>query len=135
MRLKPESPIPPQAIAWLMATGQNPNANNAREAVRLAKRAVKLAGDRDPQALDVLAAAYAASDQFDLAVAAAQKALSLTCLSENERLSDQISRRLELYRQGKPYTEDPALQEKQSIVDGAKDELTPWDNHNIEGMQ
>lgn len=135
MRLKPESPIPPQTIAWLMATGQNPNANNAREAVRLAKRAVKLAGGRDPRALDALAAAYAASDQFDLAVAAAQEALSLASMRENEQLSDQISRRLELYGQGKPYIEDPALQGQQSIADVSKDDLKMLDNHNIEGTQ
>jgi cytochrome c-type biogenesis protein CcmH/NrfG len=61
----------------------------------------------DIRVLDTLAAAYAATGRFDLAVSTVQKALALASPTAQDEITKQIRKRLELYKQGKPYTLDP----------------------------
>ena len=49
-------------------------------------------------ALDVLAAAYAADSRFDEAVAAATEALHIADRTPNARLAEDIRERIDLYR-------------------------------------
>jgi hypothetical protein len=63
--------------------------------------------------LDTLAAAYAATGRFDLAVSTVQKALALASPTAQDGVTKQIRERLELYKQGKPYTLDPNKPEAQ----------------------
>jgi cytochrome c-type biogenesis protein CcmH/NrfG len=58
-----------------------------------------LSSPDDPTVLDVLAAAHAASGDFDRAIAAAQRALSLAPPSA----ADGIRQRLELYGKRTPF--------------------------------
>ena len=90
-------------IAWILATRADSSAEQLNEAVRMAERASELTGHQDAEVLDTLAVAYAAVGQFDRAVATAKKALELASTTQTEELAAHIRKRLELYRQSKPY--------------------------------
>jgi hypothetical protein len=88
-----------------LATHPEPSLRNGPEAVALAKRAIKLSGDRDPYLLDTLAAAYAESGRYDDATAAAERAVAAAEAMRNATLAETIKGRLKLYRQKKPFRE------------------------------
>ena len=106
IRLKPDWPLPLNALAWILATAADSDIRQAEAAVRHAERAVELTDNENPTMLDTLAAAYAEAAQFERAVATAEAALSLVSGAESNRLAEKIAKRLELYRQGRPYRED-----------------------------
>jgi tetratricopeptide (TPR) repeat protein len=97
-------------LAWILAAHPDPEVRDANEAIQLAKQALALTfTQRDEmRVLDTLAAAYAATDRFDLAVSTVQKALALASPNAQDGVTKQIRRRLALYKQGKPYTLDPS---------------------------
>ena len=64
-----ESPDVDNNRAFIMATCPVASLRNASEAVKLAERADKKTGGRQPYILDTLAAAYAEAGRFDEAVA------------------------------------------------------------------
>lgn len=84
-------------LAWLLATC--PDA-----ALRDGRRATLLAGGTDANSLDTLAAAYAEAGDFSLAVATADRALTLA-IAANQPFVDDIRGRLALYQGGSPYHE------------------------------
>jgi spermidine synthase len=71
----PELSGPKQHLALLLAT--DPKLRDPAEALRLARAAAKLAGEGDPAALETLAAAYAATGDFDAAIREEQKAIAI----------------------------------------------------------
>jgi tetratricopeptide (TPR) repeat protein/mono/diheme cytochrome c family protein len=75
--LKPDWPPALANLAWLLAAAPDAARRSPAEAVRLAERAVDLTGRRDGEALDVLATAYAADDDFDRALQTEDAALAL----------------------------------------------------------
>jgi tetratricopeptide (TPR) repeat protein len=87
-------------LAFLLAASPEDNLRNGTEALRLAQLANALTGGRDPAALDVLAAAYAETGQFDSAVQMAQVAVQSAPAGLATKI---ISDRLALYKQKKPY--------------------------------
>lgn len=93
--------------AWLMATCSDASLRNGPDAVELAQRAVRLAGENEPTTLDTLAAAYAASGRFSDAVATAQRALALAVEQHKQPLIESIQARLRLYKSKKPYHGTP----------------------------
>jgi tetratricopeptide (TPR) repeat protein len=92
-------------MAWILATHPDAVIRNESKAIRFAERAVALTGHRDAKALDTLAAAYASAGRFDRAAATAQEALSRASGAPGGRQAVLIRRRLELYRQSRPYRE------------------------------
>ncbi len=82
-------------LAWLLATCADPQVRNAPRAVRLAESAMAKSQGR-PSTMLVLAASYAADDQFPKAIAVAQQALarvrSLGQTALAERLADHLAR-------------------------------------------
>ena len=110
-------------LTWLLATHPDPNVQNADESLRLAKRAAYLTGHRSARVLDTLAVAWAANDRFDEAVATAKKALWVTSKTNQKELAGDITKRLELYEQGKPYREDPTWPEMKSQADVSQEQL------------
>ena len=100
LRLKPDWIPAVASLAWLLATAPDAAIRDAGRALRFAERAVNLTGRRDASALDILAAAYAAADQFDLAVATCEAAL---VMNPDAALAGAIRAREELYRQRRPY--------------------------------
>lgn len=70
-------------------------------AVRLAERAAALTSPQTARVLDVLAAALAGSGQFERAVTTCEAALAKSAGAE----SAAIRRRLQMYRERRPYRE------------------------------
>ena len=90
-------------FAWILATHQDDRIRNGAEAVRLAKRACQLDSYRVPAALDTLAAAYAETGQFDLAVKTAQNALQLARDAGQTELLKDIQSHRDFYRAKRPW--------------------------------
>jgi spermidine synthase len=68
---------PRNDLAWLLATDPEGNLEQRAEALSLAESAVALSSARDPQILDTLAVAYAASGRVDAARDAAARAVAV----------------------------------------------------------
>ncbi len=93
-------------LASIRATAPASELRDGDEAVRLAEKACELTGREDPQAVDVLGAAYAEAGRFQEAVFAARRAQTIARAAGNEKLANAIRRRLELYRRQKPFRSD-----------------------------
>jgi tetratricopeptide (TPR) repeat protein len=105
IRLKPEDPKPYNNLAWIRATHPDPRLRDGSEAVELGKRACELSHRKDPNFLDTLAAGYAEAGQFSEAIATLKEAIALAVsLGSKESIPD-LERRLEGYKQGRPYRE------------------------------
>jgi hypothetical protein len=83
-------------LAWYLST--IPNQHPTEIAIQLARRAART---RSPQALDVLAAAYANAGDFANARATARQALEL--LKNDSQTRKEIEQRLDLYEKSRPY--------------------------------
>jgi arylsulfatase A-like enzyme/tetratricopeptide (TPR) repeat protein len=90
-------------LAWHLATAPDASLRDGAEAVRLAEYASALTGAESCNELDTLAAAYAETGRFDDAVTTAERALAVASQLNDPELITQISARLELFRQGKPF--------------------------------
>jgi tetratricopeptide (TPR) repeat protein len=90
-------------LAQILAIHYDPGVQDANEAIELAERAAELTRYDSATILDTLATSYAAAGQFDRAVETAQKALALATAEQNDELVNQIGKRLERFRQAKPY--------------------------------
>ena len=100
----PTLPAPRLGLSWIRATSAEAALRDAAEALRLAREAVRLGGDDHPDALDTLAAAYAAAGRFDEAVATARRAAARARATPGlERLAPPIEGRLRMYLRFEPY--------------------------------
>jgi len=86
-------------LAWILAAAPTASLRDPASAVVLAESALSQAGP-EPAILDVLAASYAASGRFDLAIANSERALR-GHLSEEQ--ATELRKRLTLYRQRRAY--------------------------------
>ena len=103
LRLKPDYTNAYNNYAWLLATVPDDQLRDGREAVRLAREAVRL--DDAPDTRGTLAAAYAEAEEFDNAVAEQIRAIKmLRSMGQLDTVADYQSR-LDLYRRGLPYRE------------------------------
>ena len=95
-------------LAWILAAHPDLQVRDPNEAIQIAKQALELTFTEadEMRVLDTLAAAYAATGRFELAVSAVQKALTLASPAAQDAITKQIRRRLELYKQGKSYSLD-----------------------------
>ena len=100
IRLEPDQPRGYNARAWLQATCPDPKHRSGTSAVESALKACELSGWRAPESLDILAAAYAETGDFDAAVKWQSKAIEL---SYNEAKIKVYRERLTLYGEKKPY--------------------------------
>ena len=105
LRLRPDWTAPMNEIAWILATDPDGRVRKPAEAVRLAEAAAERTARREPVVLDTLAAAYAAAGDFDRAAATAREATALAASSGSAALAGEVTKRLELYRQKKPFRE------------------------------
>ena len=96
-RLRPRFAAPLSLKAWILATHPDSNVRDPVEAVDAGERAAALSGRKSPQALDALAAAYAAAGRFDQAVAAAREALQRIPAGADTAFGQEIRDRLEKY--------------------------------------
>lgn len=95
-------------LAWLLATSNDPARRDPVEALRAAQRAVTVTGRKEITSLDALAAAQAASGDFESAVATAQQARLLASPWRQRELVAGIEARLQQYRAGRAiFTDQP----------------------------
>ncbi len=101
-QLKPGSPAT-NNLAWILATSRDDKLRNGTEAVALAELVCRGAGSKDPLLLNTLAAAYAATGQFDKAIATAEAALKLA--ADNADATRLLTKNLQAFRKGMPLGE------------------------------
>jgi len=89
------------ALAWLYATCPDKKCRDGKKAVDCASKACELAGELNWLCLDTLAAAHAESGDFEKARQWEAKAIEMAPDPKEFRS------RMELYKQGKPYREEP----------------------------
>jgi Flp pilus assembly protein TadD len=101
LRIRPDDLSARRRLAWLLATSPIVTAHRD-EALSLAQA---LAGEQrvDPDVLDALAAAHAATDAFPKAIAAAHRAIRILIDRGERPRAEAIERRLALYRARQPY--------------------------------
>src|SRR5262249_44838362 len=75
--LRPDHVQALTGLAWIRASAVDGALRNGDESVRLAERAAALTRNRDPAALDALAAAYACVGRFPDAIRVARSGLEL----------------------------------------------------------
>ncbi len=107
LELEPHLVLAQNALAWLLATCPDAAWRNGSQAVTLAQQAEQFSGDKYPEILDTLAAAYAEAGRFPEAVEIAKRALSLAATRNNQSLAEAIQSRLKLYEANSAYHEEP----------------------------
>jgi tetratricopeptide (TPR) repeat protein len=105
LKLRPDWIEPMNSLAWLCSVCNDTVFYNPQKAVQLAQHACELTGNRNAAILDTLAVAYAAAGNFQEAVAAAEKAFDIARTEKNNKLAEQIQKRLDLYIKKQPYME------------------------------
>ncbi|HAC92083.1 MAG TPA: hypothetical protein DCF63_15875 [Planctomycetaceae bacterium] len=90
-------------LAWILATCPKADLRDPDQAVRIGQRANQQSGGRDPSILDTLAAAYASSGQFEIAVQTAQQAIDLALELQDLTLASSIQSRRQLYQEQRGY--------------------------------
>ncbi|QTN33834.1 tetratricopeptide repeat protein [Akkermansiaceae bacterium] len=90
-------------LAWVLAVRPETTEGKRKEAVELARRVVQDTGRSSTGPLDVLAAALAATGNYEEAEICADEAWGLALLTKDQELAAAILDRLALYRNRKPY--------------------------------
>lgn len=107
LRLMPGWPAAQRRLAWVLATYPDPSVRNATEAVDLAQLANQKTGDKDPDTIDALAAAYAEAGRFSEAAETADRAAAQADRTGKSDLAGEMRARATLYRSGRPYRDVP----------------------------
>ena len=105
LRRWPDNRFASNNLAWLLATHPHADIRNPAKALEIALQLDRKSGSRIPNLLDTLAAAQAATGDFDSAAANARKALALPQTPQNKQLEAGLKARLSLYLEGKAYLE------------------------------
>jgi Flp pilus assembly protein TadD/mono/diheme cytochrome c family protein len=93
-------------LAWILAVHADPAVRSPQEALALASRAAEATGNRDARILDVLAAAWAATAQYDRAADAAGAGMTLARQHGDRALADSIRARALVYADRRAYSHD-----------------------------
>jgi tetratricopeptide (TPR) repeat protein len=104
LELNPESAGGHNNLAWLLSTAPDDKVRDGKRALAAATKACELTDHKNGGYLDTLAAAYAELGEFDKAVEWQEKALKAGDLPVKDL--DAARKRLELYKQKKPYRGD-----------------------------
>jgi tetratricopeptide (TPR) repeat protein len=102
LELRPNWPEAMRNLARLIATCDDPRVRDGAEAVRLAQVLHQEADGRDPAALEILAAGYAAEGRFDEARYAVEQASELTRRAGDVNYAVHLERMAEQFRHGRP---------------------------------
>jgi serine/threonine protein kinase/tetratricopeptide (TPR) repeat protein len=90
------------ALAWLLATCNDPKVRDGRNAIQFGEKAVAATNRKKHGALDTLAAAYAEAGDFAKAVSIQREAIALV---PDGKRKEECKSRLKLYESGTPYHE------------------------------
>ena len=103
IKLDPEDASPYNAAAWILASCTADKCRDGVKAVELASKACSLTNWKDPDYLDTLGVAYAEVGDFDQAIKFENQALQFP--EWEKKQGDGARKRLELYKEKKPYRE------------------------------
>lgn len=103
LRFVSNSPKTLGALAWVLATSGAAEYRDGAEAVELAKKSCELTAYKEPELLNVLAAAYAETGQFREAVRTIEQTIDLCISSGSIERARELAKLRELYRAGQPY--------------------------------
>ena len=109
IRLDPKYAEARDSLAWLCATCPNKKYRDGKRAVENATKAYQLDSGKSWSSIATLAAACAENGDFDKAKEWQAKAITLVATDKAAKDSDkqEMHNRLELYKQGKSYHEEP----------------------------
>ncbi len=88
-------------LAWTLATAADPQLRNGAEARAMAEEMCRATGHQQPELLQTLAAAQAASGDFDAAAASAAMAIRLAREADAIALADRIESQRRVYLDGR----------------------------------
>jgi len=92
-------------LSWLFSSAPEKELRNAKEALRLAKIIFNKADIDTPSKYDLVAAALAENGQFEKAIEMTNQAYKLAIKAGNHPQANDIYKRLNLYKNNKPYRE------------------------------
>jgi tetratricopeptide (TPR) repeat protein len=102
LAIDPDSSLPLNKLARILATAPDDSLRNGARAVTLAERANRIIGARDPIYLRTLAVAYAEAGRFDDAIQTAERALPLAEAEGNAALAFDLRNNIAGYRLREP---------------------------------
>lgn len=108
--LDPDNAGSQNNLAWLLATSPLKSVRDGKLAIQHGKIACDLTNWQNSGTLDTLAAAYAEAGDFDNAVKWQATAIEIFAAGSSQVPEDEVADfqgRLDLYREEKPYREDP----------------------------
>ena len=94
--------------SWLLSTCPDAKVRDGKRALALAKKACESSAWQDGDAIDTLAAALAETGDFAQAVTWQERAIELNKARSPSADQKEEEARLDLYRKGQPYREQPA---------------------------
>jgi len=103
IRIDPSYIAASNGLARSLATLPDPSAEEANEALAVAKEAAESSDNKNVAILDTLAAAFAAVDDFQQAIVTVESAIQLAEGADEKTIS-QLRNRLESYRRGERLT-------------------------------
>ena len=107
LRLEPNNVDTVDEVAWRLATSPDASIRDGRQALDLARRAVRLSHGDVPRPLGTLAAAYAEVGQFSEAVETARRAIDLAVRLGDGATEEELRAQINVYRANRPYHESP----------------------------
>ncbi len=108
LRIKPNYLEAANSLAWQLATVNPSEGGDPNQALALAQKICDGTGYQVPECLDTLAAAFAATGNFNDAIAAAKRGIDLARAGGDTQLVGAIENRLQMYQSGQPYLASPA---------------------------
>jgi len=90
------------AVAWVLATSNDPAIRNGKEAEKWAQKAIATTGSTNANSLDTLAAAYAEQGNFAAAVSTQERAVSMLTKQDASK-SKEFDDHLKSYQAKKPW--------------------------------
>jgi tetratricopeptide (TPR) repeat protein len=112
-------------LAWNLAAAPERRFRNGKEALLLAQEAVMRTQGQDPQVLNVLAAAFAESGQFDEAVETAKRAAELANAAGKQDLAQKIVSASAVYAKRQPFPEGKGVALQQIAAPAPPAPATP----------
>ncbi|MFC1883325.1 tetratricopeptide repeat protein [Thermodesulfobacteriota bacterium] len=100
IELEPEHPESYNSMAWIFATCPDPKYRNSKKALEYALKSVSI--KKNFKNMDTLAAAYAETGDFAMAVKSEEEAISMC---PDPKLKEEFKRVLEAYKQGMTYVQ------------------------------
>jgi Flp pilus assembly protein TadD len=92
-------------LAWILATSADDSVRDPEESIRVARGLLAAGQEPDPNSLDTLAAGLAAAGRVDEALDTAARAEEIAGRRGDAGMGEAITRRMALYRLGRPYVE------------------------------